>query len=110
MSENRSADQQQWRERILSQAKSGKSIAAFCREHELRVWQFYEWKKRLRQSEAASFVAVSVQGEEERASPPPAPCVSSIELRHRGGCSLQIAAGFDAEHLRRVLSVLDSAS
>lgn len=108
--ENRSEVEQQWRERLSSQEKSGKSIAAFCREHELRVWQFYEWKKRFRQREAASFVAVSVKGEDERVSPLPAPSLSLIELHHRRGWSLQIAAGFDADHLRRVLSVLDSAS
>jgi hypothetical protein len=108
--ENRSEVEQQWVERLLSQEKSGKSIAVFCREHELRAWQFYEWKRRLRQREAASFVAVSVKGENERVSPPPAPSPSSIELRHCRGWSLQIEAGFDADHLRRVLSVLDSAS
>lgn len=108
MSEHRSEAEQQWRERISSQEQSGKSIAAYCREHELRAWQFYEWKKRLRQSEVASFVAVSVKGEAERASP--AQRHSSIELRHSRGWSMQIEAGFDADHLRRVLSVLDSAS
>jgi hypothetical protein len=110
MSENQSEIEQQWRERISSQEKSGQSIAAFCREHELRAWQFYEWKKRFRQNEAASFVAVSVKGEDEWVSPPPAPSLSSIELRHRRGWSMQIEAGFDADHLRRVLSVLDAAS
>ncbi len=110
MSENLSEVKQQWRERISSQEQSGQSIAAYCREHGLRAWQFYEWKKRLRQSEVASFVAVSVKDENERILPPPALRHSSIELRHSRGWSLQIEARFDADHLRRVLLVLDSAS
>ena len=32
----------------------------FCRERGLRDWQFYEWKKRVRETEAAKFVSVEV--------------------------------------------------
>lgn len=113
MSENRSEVQQQWWERISLQEKSGKSIAAFCREHELRAWQFYEWKKRFRQKQVqpAAFVAVSLKTADMESPQPFAVSVSSaIELRHRRGWSLHIEAGFDADHLRRLLSVLDSAS
>jgi len=41
-----------WRGLVTEQMSSGKSVAAFCRERGLREWQLYEWKKRLRGSEA----------------------------------------------------------
>ena len=100
-----------WRELVSAQQASGQSIAAYCRAHDVRAWQFYEWKKRLQQSEAPSFVAVSVKSEEERAtlsSPPHSH--SAIELRHGRGWSLKIEPGFDAVHLRRLLTVLESGS
>ena len=111
MGDDREAASQHWRELICAQEGSGQSIAAYCRDHAVRAWQFYEWKKRLRQSDAGSFVAVSVKVEEKSA--PLAATVltsSSIELRHSRGWSLKIEPGFDAVHLRRLLSVLESGS
>ncbi len=111
MGDDREIVCQRWRELISAQQASGQSIAAYCRAHDVRAWQFYEWKKRLLQSEAPSFVAVSVKTEEEKAavySPPPPH--SAIELRHSSGWSLKIEPGFDAVHLRRLLSVLESGS
>jgi len=111
MGHDRGETSRRWRELLSAQQASGQSIAAYCREHDVRAWQFYEWKKRLRQSEAPSFVAVSVKAEEERAmlsSPLHPP--SAIELRHSRGWSLRIEPGFDAVHLRRLLSVLESGS
>ena len=94
-----------WRGVVSEQVSSGKSVATFCRERGLREWQLYEWKKRLRQSEATSFVAVEV-------AVPSAPCMRSvgIELRHRRGWSLMVEPGFDAAHLHRLLSVLEQES
>jgi hypothetical protein len=108
MGQYKEEDQARWRGLVLEQVASGKSVAAFCRERGLRVWQFYEWKKRLRQPETAAFVAVEVS----RAAAPsqPAPYtveMSGIEIRHRRGWSLIVEPEFDAGHLRRLLSVLE---
>jgi len=97
-----------WRGFVSEQAVSGKSVAAFCDERDLRVWQFYEWKKRLREPTATSFVAVELAPPAARA---PASMQSvGIELRHRRGWSLMVEPGFDAGHLRRLLSVLEMES
>jgi hypothetical protein len=111
MGQYKEEDQARWRVLVSEQAASGKSVAAFCVEHGLRVWQFYEWKKRLRQPAAAAFVAVEVS----RAAAPSQPSpyteqMSGIELRHRRGWSLIVEPGFDAGHLRRLLSVLELES
>jgi hypothetical protein len=60
MGHKKEEDQARWRDLVSEQVASGKSVEAFCRERDLRVWQFYEWKKRLRKPDAAAFVAVEV--------------------------------------------------
>jgi hypothetical protein len=44
-----------WRRLISEQRQSGKSVAVFCEERGLREWQYYEWKKRLREARTAQF-------------------------------------------------------
>ena len=50
-----------WRGLISEQTQSGQSAAQFCRERDIRVWQFYDWKKRLVEAEAAKFVSVELK-------------------------------------------------
>ncbi|WP_425387801.1 IS66 family insertion sequence element accessory protein TnpA [Edaphobacter aggregans] len=111
MGRYREEDVLRWRGLVSEQVASGKSVAAFCGERGLRDWQFYEWKKRLRKAEAASFVAVEVT---VPAAPVSSAAVSvqmvGIELRHRRGWSLIVEPGFEAGHLRRLLSVLEMES
>lgn len=108
MADNTEAALARWRVLVLDHAASCKSVAAYCRERGLRDWQFYDWKKRLCRSEAAPFLAVKVVSSE---TPGPidtdAAPLAGIELRHRRGWSLIVAPGFDAGHLRRLLSVLE---
>jgi hypothetical protein len=111
MGRYKAADVEHWRGVLKAQAASGTSMAGYCREHGLRGWELYEWKKRLRGFEATPFVAVEVSSPEVSVQPEPH-CVqsSSIELRHRRGWSLMVEPGFDAMHLRRVLRVLEQES
>lgn len=104
MGQSREEDLVRWRGLASEQAGSGKSVAAFCRERGLPVWQFYERKKRLRQPETAAFVPVIVS--EAEAVKPITVKMSGIEMRHRRGWSLIVDPGFDAGHLHRLLSVL----
>ena len=96
-----------WRVLVSDQTASGKSVAAFCRERGLRDRQFYDWKKCLRRAEATPFLAVELAPTKT-----PVAAVSEteqsagIELRHRRGWSLIVTPGFDAGHLRRLLSVM----
>jgi len=108
MRQSKEEDLVRWRGLVSEQVASGKSVASFCRDRGLRVWQLYEWKKRLGPSEAGAFVAVKVASA-EAASTQPAP-MSGIEIRHRRGWSLVVEPGFDAGHLRRLLAVLEMAS
>jgi hypothetical protein len=105
MAQSKEEDLARWRGLASEQASSGKSVAAFCRERGLPVWQFYEKKKRLHQPETAAFVRVEVS--ESGAVSPTTVQMSGIEIRHRRGWSLIVDPGFDAVHLRRLLSVLE---
>jgi hypothetical protein len=96
-----------WRELISEQRQSGKSVAAFCGERSLRAWQFYEWKKRLREHRSAKFVEVKIAAAPELARPAEARS-SSIEIRLGQGRSLVVLPGFEATHLRALLAVLES--
>jgi hypothetical protein len=108
MGQYKEEDLIRWRGLVSEQVGSGKSIAAFSRERGLPVWQFYEWKKRLSSPEPATFVTVEVS--EADVAPEQTKQISGIELRHRRGWSLIVEPGFDALHLRRLLSVLELES
>ena len=84
--------------------QSGESVAAFCRERELRASHFFWWKKRLRENTTARFVEVRVA-----ASPANVVGDSRIEVRLQNGRSLMVGRGFDPEHVRGLLAVVEAA-
>ena len=94
-----------WRGLVSAQSQSGQTVAAFCRDRGIRDWQFYDWKKRVRGAEAAKFVAVEVAAVAKQA---PAATGRAIEVRLPRARSLVVEPGFDAGHLRALLSVLEA--
>lgn len=97
-----------WRALVGEQEQSGRSVAAFCRERGLRSGRFFAWKKRLRDREAAKFVAVEVTPVAEAGKPALGVPGGAIEVRLAGGRSLVVEPGFDAHHLRALLLVLEA--
>jgi len=93
-----------WRGLVSEQARSGQSVAEFCRERNLRASHFYWWKKRLRENATTKFVEVQVA--EPTAS---TPGDSRVEVRLRNGRSLVVGLGFDPEHVRALLAVVETA-
>ena len=105
MQERRQEAWAKWRRLVTDQGASGQSIAAFCRDRGLPVSQFFAWKRRLRQAVAESFVELEVVG----APAQPATAQSrAIEIRLGCGRSVMVGPGFDANHLRAVLAVLEA--
>jgi hypothetical protein len=98
-----------WRELIAAQSASGQSIARFCFERELSYGRFLAWKKRLGDAEAARFVALELSPVPEAKWPGPLMHGRAIEVRLVRGRSLVVEPGFDAHHLRALLSVLEEA-
>ncbi len=93
-----------WRGLISEQRRSGQSVAAFCRERDVCAPQFFAWKKRLSQAGTEQFVAVEVV---EAGEPSPAPD-RAIEIWLSAGCCVIVEPGFDADHLRAVVTALET--
>jgi hypothetical protein len=66
----------------------------------ISIW----WKKRLRENTTARFVEVQVAE-----SPANLPSDSRIEVRLQNGRSLMVGRGFDPEHVRGLLAVVEAA-
>jgi hypothetical protein len=95
-----------WRKLVAEQARSGETVAAFCRSRRLCVPHFYWWKKRLGESAATKFVEVKLL------SPTPQMGTGDrrVEVRLGNGRSLLVGPGFDAEHVRALLAVMESGA
>jgi hypothetical protein len=102
-----------WGKLVSAQVRSGQSVAAFCGERRLCAPHFFAWKKRLRQAatsrqpqsgEAAPFVEVKLVAARSTAGD------SRVEIRLQNGRSLLVGPGFDAQHLRALLAVVESGA
>jgi hypothetical protein len=93
-----------WRRLVSEQERSGQTVTAFCRERALCRPYFFVWKKRLRKSAAAKFLEVQVKEPAPMAADDP-----RVEVRLQNGRSLVVGRGFDAEHVRALLAVVEAA-
>jgi len=102
MTQRRKLARNKWRKLISQQAKSRQSVAAFCRERGLCAPHFFAWRKRLAPAEAKKFVEVKVASL--------AAVDLGIEIHLGVGRCVRVRPGFDTEHLRAVLAVLEQRS
>ena len=98
---------EKWRAVVSEQIASGQSVAAFCKERGVTSSQLFAWKKRLREAEKAQFVEVQLKPAEPLREMVSRQSAKAIEVRLRGGRSIAVEAGFDADHLRALLTVLE---
>ena|ERR1035441_925076 len=96
-----------WRGLVSEQSQSGQTVKAFCHDRGLLDSLFYDWKKRLREGEAVKFVEVKLKERGEQRKPSPERYLA-IEIRLNKGRSLLVEPGFDANHLRALLAVLET--
>jgi transposase-like protein len=94
-----------WRGLFLEQLSSGQTMAAFCRDRGIRDSQFYDWKKRVREGEAAEFVEVKVKASSDQRTLA-SERYPAIEIRQNKGRSLLVGPVFDVGHLRALVAVL----
>ena len=93
-----------WRKLVSEQARSGQSVKAFCREHGLCRPYFFVWKKRVQEDTPGKFLEVQVTGRVPSTSGG-----ASVEILLKNGRSLMVRPGFDAEHVRALLAVVEAA-
>jgi transposase-like protein len=98
---------EKWRAIVSEQVASGQSVAAFCKERGVTLSQVFAWKKRLRESGKAQFVEVQIKPAEPLCEIGVRQQTKPIEVRLRGGRSIAVEPGFDADHLRALLAVLE---
>ena len=118
-----------WRKLVSEQGRSGQTVAVFCRERGMCAPHFYVWKKRLREADAGQgvlrapftkFVEVEVTpggwGQAGGAPDVGAAGVSRaagdarVEVLLKNGRSLRVGPGFDAELVRALVAVVESAA
>lgn len=109
MGQSKTAAWTKWRELVSEQGRNGQSVTRFCSERGLSSGQFYSWKKKLREADAGRFVALELSPVPEATWATPVMRSRGIEVRLIRGRSLVVEAGFDAHHLRCLLSVLEEA-
>jgi hypothetical protein len=93
---------------LRRQQRSGLSVRAFCRQHNLSQPSFYAWRRTIAQRDAQmpAFVPLEILPE-----PLPLPTAaatgSGLELVLGRGRVLRIGPAFDAPTLRRLLALLE---
>ena len=93
-----------WEQRLADHEASGKTIAAWCREHSIRDNQFYYWRKKLRidqveNNHPVKWLPLEVE-QTNRTS-------GSIAV-HVGQVTIEIKQGFDPHLLRQIVKVLQT--
>ncbi len=96
-----------WERRFKEFESSGKTIAAWCKEHSIKENQFFYWRRRLRskqfeQEQPVKWLSLDIDVSREGQ-----PAAASIWL-HIGQAAIEIKKGFDKELLRDVLKVLQA--
>jgi hypothetical protein len=92
-----------WRAIVEKQAESGLSAADFCREHQLKVSQFYRWNVKFRNSD-------DEQGRTSNGFLELVPSIkqsgSGIRIQLRDGICVEVERGFDPLTLRQAIQAL----
>jgi hypothetical protein len=100
--------EQFWRRMLRRQQRSGLSVRAFCRQHNLSQPSFYAWRRTIAQRDAQlpAFVPLEILPE-----PLPLPTAAAtgcgLELVLGRGRIVRIGPAFDAPSLRRLLALLE---
>jgi hypothetical protein len=91
---------------LARRGRAGWSLKELSRRCGHPTWKLRWWQKRFAQTRAAeagrAFVAV------ELVEPPPSP-PATLEVTTPSGYRVQVPAGFDPEHLRRVVAALEAS-
>jgi transposase-like protein len=96
------AKNDQWRERIAEQERSGMSVRKFCKERGIAEHLFFYWRKRLRTDQQPVRFALVERG----AAPAEPTGKAELELVLVSGERLRIGTGVDVTTLRMVVEAL----
>jgi hypothetical protein len=91
-----------WRTLIEKQTESGLSGAAFCRQHHIKVSQFYRWHRRFREDRLQDGASNGFM----ELVPLSGQTASGIRIHLRDGVSIEVDRGFDPLTLRNAIEAL----
>lgn len=94
-----------WEVLIAHWRKSGKPMAAYCRERKISYGRFVRWRRRLERDARAkplTLIPVATLTPTEKGSP--------LVIRLPDGVCVEVARGFDAALLSAVVRTLKAAS
>jgi hypothetical protein len=118
------AQEQLWRDRIEAWAGSGQSQQQFCQVHGIAGSSFSRWKVELKRRDEKAEAAVAARGMQtpetmswtevhlpaQRSTVASVPGSGGFEVMLPWGWSVRLGPEFEAESLRRLLSVLEERS
>ena len=96
-----------WQEIIDRQRTSGMTIAAYCRDIQIKSSYFYTIRRRLKERESAAGGFLELRPGKMSASTATS---SGIHIRIAGNLYLDVERGFDPFTLRLVIETLNSGS
>ena len=96
-----------WERRFKEFESSGKTIAAWCKEHSVKENQFFYWRKKLCSDQAepnqpVKWLHVDLDNSHEEE-----PVADSISI-HIGKVTIEVNKGFDKQLLQDILKVLQA--
>ena len=94
-----------WEKHLKEWRESGLSQAEYCRRHDLRVYQFTYWKKRLNSGTPAGVEAVELVVGGLGFSPGGA-CSPIRIMVGNGRFQIEVTTGFEPSLLRQVVRIL----
>lgn len=90
-----------WRDIVKQQEESGVNASAFCRDHDLKLSQFYRWRRRFRNPQTSNASSAFLQlipfSEQKR---------SGICLHLNNGLRIEVERDFDPHTLRSVMEAV----
>jgi hypothetical protein len=94
-----------WKSLVDEQRQSGSSASNFCREHNLKVSQFWRWRRKFK-----SQIPVGSPDGFIELIPSPKDSGSGIRIRLFNELLIEVERGFDPVTLRSVIHTLCSGS
>lgn len=95
--------EQHWRRLIQLWKNSGLTVREFCARHHITRPSFYAWRRELQQRDAAAFVQIQVETNDQLAR---VSSIPTIEVVLASGQCVRVTPGFDPGTMRQLLAVL----
>ncbi len=102
--------EQHWREIVTAWRKSGQSVSAFCREHDVPQASFYSWRQTLRERDRQDQAAPARGTPQPTLVPVRVVTDAMVEVVLPTGVVLRVPVGVDANAVVTLITALRAPS